>query len=157
MTQKLYGYLRAALLGITVIGLAGCAAPKEEASLPSVTDAQGQFRLGSFLKALRQSPDMRPTGTALCVVALDQDTGNTTFHPFLASFFNVPLEDVSNAFCEALTEALFSNALSDADLAAIDAPDYADNYEAVGKLLRQLLIANDNAGTQLTDYAPNSR
>jgi len=157
MRQARHRHLLAALLGLAVLGLASCAAPREEAPLPSVTDAEGQFRLGSFLKALRKSPDMRQTGTALCVVALDQDSENLTFHPFLASFFNVPLDETGTAFCEALTEAVFSNALSDADLAAIDAPDYADNYEAVGKLLRQLLIANETAGTQLTENVPARR
>jgi hypothetical protein len=152
MKPRLRQRLAAALLGLAILGVAGCAAPQEEKSLPKMTDEQGDFKLGSFLKALRSSPDMRPTGTALCIVALDQDSGNQTFHPFLASFFDVPLEDASNAFCEALTEAVFSDALSDADLAAIDAPDFDENYGAIGKLLRQLLIANETAGTQLTEH-----
>jgi len=149
--------LRAIILGLVLFGLIGCATPQEETTLPSVTDADGQFKLGNFLQALRQSPEMRPTGMAICVVALEKDTGSQTFHPFLASFFDVPLESASNAFCEALTEAVFSDALSDADLVAIDAPFDSNSYGAVGKLLRQLLISHERAGTQMVSNEPAQR
>lgn len=149
--------LRAACLGLLLVGLLGCATPKEETTLPSVTGADGQFKLGNFLRALRQSPEMRPTGMAICVVALEKDTGSRTFHPFLASFFDVPLEGAGHAFCEALTEAVFSDALSDADLAAIDAPFESKSYGALGKLLRQLLISRERVGTQMVLNQPVQR
>lgn len=149
--------LSAVFCGLVLVGLAGCASPQSEPTLPPLTNADGSFKLGSFLKALRQKPSLRPTASAICIAALEQESKDVAYYPFIASFFDVPLDDARGAFCEALIESVFSDALTDDDLIAIDSLHEASSYGAVGKLLRQMLIAHENAGSELVLNLPPQR
>lgn len=133
---------------IVGFGLAGCAAPKEQAQTSyGDTDEVDAQAFGTLLQELKRNPRTRNAAEGFCaaVLAVENDPAH---EPFFASFFDVPEDQASLTLCRTLMEAVISDDFSEEELRRIGSLEGSDDFVLFGEVLRKLLSAQERLDSQ---------